>query len=54
MKRKLLAIIVFVILCISSFSFAGEEDFPIALKSTDNDSIVFERISSNRNNQNNM
>jgi hypothetical protein len=35
-----MAIIVLAILCTSSFSFAEEEDFPIALKITENNYVL--------------
>jgi hypothetical protein len=44
MKRKIATIIVFAIICISSFSFAGEDDFPVILGETANHSFDLECI----------
>ena len=44
MKRKVIAFFVISVFCISSFSFAGEEDFPIALKVIESHSNIYESI----------
>lgn len=42
MKRKIIAFLVLSILCISSFSFAGDEDYPIILKVTEIQSVALD------------
>ena len=42
MKRKIIAILILVAFCFGSFSFAGEEDFPIALKISNKHFIVYD------------
>jgi hypothetical protein len=42
MKRKIIAILVLSILCMSSFSFAGDEDYPVILKMTEIQSVALE------------
>jgi len=41
MKRKIIVFLVLSILCMSSFSFAGDEDYPVILKVTEIQSTVY-------------